>query len=341
MNRSRRSGYTILELMISLVLLATLSMVAWSILETYRTAEQRAWNQAYQMQVIRIAREWLETDAACLMEPRIRTSSSAIQPTSFSSSSSEWKPFRGDEQGFEVDLIPSTDPLAWLQELTRSADPLTTTTPALTPPNQNVAIAIDPVAVHRLRYRIVAGATSRGTDEAFFDVQRELVPLDRWSKTSPSSSSEKLLTTEDLYRVSDDELPTDSASVAKNRSTRIRNLITPRFRYSDGKEWTGQWDSLLQGGLPRAIELSFDLPAASTDYETVEPEPDETEEFMAEDFANDAMSSENLVTVDASTTAVDDGDAIARDVRIVVLVGGSASQRFQGDRDPKTTGSPR
>lgn len=334
-----RSAYTILELMISLVLLATLSMVAWSILETYRTAEQRAWNQTYQMQVIRIAREWLETDAACLMEPRIRSSSSAVPPTSFSSSSFEWKPFKGDEQGFEVDLIPSTDPLAWLQELTRAAEPLTTTTQAFTPANQNTAIAIDPVAVHRLSYQIVAGATSPRTNDALFDVQRELAPIDRWSKASPSS--EKLLTTEDLYRVSDDELPTDSASVARNRSTRIRKLITPRFRYSDGKEWTGQWDSVLKGGLPRAIELSFDLPAASTDYETVEPEPDETEEFMAEDFANDAMSSENLVTVDASTTAVDDGDALARDVRIVVLVGGSASQGVQDEWESKMSGSLR
>lgn len=338
-NGSRHSGYTILELMISLILLATLSLVAWSILETYRNAEQRAWNQTYQMQVIRIAREWLETDAACLMQPRIPTSSSAIPPTSFSSSSSEWKPFKGDEQGFEVDLIPSTDPLAWLQEVTRAAEPLSTTSQSYTQANQNAAIAIDPVAVHRLRYNIVPSATSPGADEALFDVQRELVPIDRWSKGSPSS--EKLLTTEDLYRVSDDELPTDSASVAKNESTRIRKLITPRFRYSDGKEWTGQWDSYLKGSLPKAIELSFDLPAASTDYETVEPEPSEAEEFMTEDFANDAMSSENLVSVDASTTAVDDGDAFARDVRIVVLVGASASQGSQGDGDSEINRSPR
>lgn len=328
---TRRSGYTILELMISLVLLATLSMVAWSILESYRNAEQRAWNQTYQMQVIRIAREWLETDAACLMEPRVRTSSTAIQPQSFPSSSSEWKPFKGDEQGFEVDLIPSIDPLAWLREATRAAEPLTTTTQALAPANQNTAIAIDPLAVHRLRYKIVAGTTTSGTSEAFFDVQRELVPIDRWSKASPSSSSEKLLTAEDLYRISDDKLPTDSASAAKSRATRIRNLITPRFRYSNGKDWIGQWDSQLKGGLPRAIELSFDLPAASTDYETVAPETNEAEEFVAEDFASDTMSTENVVAVDASAAAVDDEDAhaLARDVRIVVLVGGSASPGAQ------------
>ncbi len=311
--------------MISLVLLATLSMVAWSILESYRTAEQRAWNQTYQMQVIRIAREWLETDAACLMEPRVPMSSSVVQPQSFPSSSSEWKPFKGDEQGFEVDLIPSIDPLAWLQEATRAKEPLTTTTQALAPANQNTAIAIDPLAVHRLRYKIVAGTTANGANEALFDVQRELIPIDRWSKASSSSSSEKLLTTEDLYRVSDDELPTDSTSTTTSQATRIRNLITPRFRYSDGKDWLGQWDSQLRGGLPRAIELSFDLPAASTDYETVEPEVNESEEFVAEDFASDTLSSESVVAVDASATVVGDEDALARDVRIVVLVAGSAS----------------
>ncbi len=331
-----RIGFTILELMISLVLLATLSMVAWSILETYRGAEQRAWSQTYQMQVIRIAREWLETDAACLMEPRVLKSSSGVESQSSPSSSSEMNPFKGDEQGFEVDVIPSVDPLAWLQEVTRAEEPLTTTTQTFEAANQNTAIAIDPVAVHRLRYKIVLSTPARGTTTSdssaeLFDLQRELVPIDRWSKASPSSSSEKLLTTEDLYRTTEDELPTDSDSAAESRTTRLRNVITPRFRYSDGEDWLSEWDSQLKGGLPRAIELSFDLPSASTDYETFEPEADEAEEFIAEDFASGTLSTENVVSVDTPTAAVDGEDALARDVRIVVLVVGSTIQGVQDE----------
>jgi|GEM_PF-1576641 len=331
---SPRGGYTILELMISLVLLATLSMVAWSILESYRGAEQRAWSQNYQMQVIRVARQWLETDAACLMEPRVPYRSSVSDPQSFASSSPESKSFKGDEQGFEVDVVPAVDPLAWLAEITRANEPLTTTTQARALGDQNTAVAIDPVAVHRLRYQIVVGTNQKkesktGAGEELFDLQRELIPIDRWSKASPSSSSEEVLTTADLYRITDNDLPTDSVAAVNSPTTNIRNLIAPRFRYSDGKEWQSQWDSQLKGGLPRAIELSFDLPSASTEYETVEPDADEAEEFVAEDFASEMLSSDSLAVVDAPTAAVDDVAALARDVRIVVLVEGSAIQRVQ------------
>ncbi len=327
----RRCGYTILELMISLVLLATLSMVAWSILESYRGAEQRAWSQNYQMQVIRVARQWLESDAACLMEPRVLPSSSLIRPQSFVVSSSEMKPFKGDEQGFVVDVIPAADPIAWLAEITRTSEPLTTTTQTHDAGNRNAAIAIDPVAVHRLSYKIASSTNTKSaattrTGEELFDVQRELIPIDRWSNALSSSASEELLTTSDLYRITDDELPTDSGVVADRPAASIRNLIAPRFRYSDGKEWQTQWDSQLKGGLPRAIELSFDLPSASTEYETPVVEPEDADEFAVNDFIDDVFSSESSAVVDAPTVEVDDAAALTRDVRIVVLVEGSEVQ---------------
>jgi len=339
--RSYRRGYTILELMISLVLLATLMMVAWSILGSYRDAEQRGWSQAYQMQVIRITRCLLETDAACLMEPRVPVSESSFN----GSPSTQSRPFRGDAQGFEVDVIPSIDPLPWLEQVTRSQAPLSTTTETLARENPNPAVALDPLTLHRLRYKIVstegaagAGAAGAGladSAEQTFDLQRELIPIDRWSKASPAS--EKLLTTADLYRITDDELPPELDADTGSRTTTIRKLIAARFRYSDGKEWQSQWDSQLKSGLPRAIELSFDLPSASTDYEPAETEPDDADEFMAEDFANESLMSENLAIVDPPATATEgDDDALARDVRIVVLVPGSAvrSRSVDGASQP-------
>lgn len=326
--QKRQRGYTILELMISLVLLATLSMVAWSILETYRGAEQRAWNQAYQMQTIRVARQWLQADATCLMEPRVASSSSDLSSLSSSSSSSSssltgLKSFRGHAQGFQVDIIPSLNPLAWLNEVTRGEEPLSTTTPAPELAAENTATAIDPLAVHHLQYKLVPGPVTTKSDDEFFDLQRKLDPIDRWSKASSSSPSEKLLTTEDLYRVDEDEMPRDSTTTRKSSTTSIRNLIDPQFRYSDGKEWVGQWDSQLKGSLPRAIELSFDLPSASTDYERLPADPTEASEFGTEELSSDMPPSENLVTLDAPVASVDDEAALQRDVRIVVLVEGS------------------
>ncbi|QDT05523.1 hypothetical protein K227x_39230 [Rubripirellula lacrimiformis] len=337
MHAGCRRGYTILELMLSLVLLAALMMVAWSILGSYQDAEQRGWNQAYQMQVIRIARDWLESDAACLMEPRVAMTPSAIQSQSFQSSPNDLRPFRGDELGFEVDVVPSLDPLAWLEAVTNANEPLSTTTQSYTAANQNTAIALDPIAIHHLRYQIVTGtsapsavntATTDSVDD-LFDLQRQLVPIDRWSQADSSSPSEELLTTEDLYRISDEELPVDSGDESKAPSTSIRNLIAPRFRYSDGKQWLGQWDSQLKGGLPRAIELSFDLPSASTSYETIDPEDGDAEQFIAGDFDDMAESIQPAMAADASADAGSDDTPLIRDVRIVVLVHGSS---VQGDQ---------
>ncbi|KLU05741.1 hypothetical protein RISK_002373 [Rhodopirellula islandica] len=322
----RRGGYTILELMLSLILLAALMMVAWSILGSYRDAEQRGWNQAYQMQVIRIARDWLDSDAASLMEPRVSMSPSSTPTPSFSSHPTQLRPFQGNELGFEVDLIPSFDPLPWLEAVTQAEAPLSTTTQARSRENSSTSIALDPLTIHHLRYTIVprdviSGAGPTDSAEELFDVQRELVPVDRWSKAS-ASSSEKELTMADLYRVPDEERPIESAADGATLATSIRNLVAPRFRYSDGAQWLGQWDSQLKGGLPRAIELSFDLPSASTSYETVVPEEDEADEFVAEDFADMVMSSEPVATIDESSSSGED-DALIRDVRIVVFIAGS------------------
>ncbi|WDQ15702.1 hypothetical protein [Rhodopirellula sp. P2] len=326
---TRRGGYTILELMLSLILLAALMMVAWSILGSYRDAEQRGWNQAYQMQVIRIARDWLESDAASLMEPRVSMSPSSTPTQSFSSHPTQLRPFQGNEQGFEVDLIPSFDPLPWLEAVTQAEAPLSTTTQAHTGEHPSTSIAFDPLTIHHLHYKIVPAAAVSGTGatdsaEELFDVQRELVPIDRWSKAS-SSPSEKQLTTADLYRVSEEERPSETAADGETLAISIRNLVAPRFRYSDGVQWLGQWDSQLKGGLPRAIELSFDLPAASTSYETLDPEDDEADEFIADDFAELAMSIEPVAVNDASA-AGNDEDALIRDVRIVVFLPGSGLQ---------------
>ncbi|TWT80832.1 hypothetical protein CA13_22780 [Planctomycetes bacterium CA13] len=334
-DRNPHRGYTILELMISLALLATLMIVAWSILGSYRVAEERGWNQTYQMQMIRVTRSWLESDAAHFAEPR-SVASVFEEDTGPPSRMSEMTVFKGDEQGFEVDVIPSVDPLPWLEEVTRQAESLSTTTQAMNLENENPAIALDPLAVYHLRYEIVAAtgfvaATGVDSEEETFQLDRELLPIDRWSAASPSRASEKLLSTEDLYRLTDDEALSETTTVTERQVASIRNLVAPRFRYSDGSSWIGQWDSQLKGGLPRAIELSFDLPAASSPYAAVDPEPSDSDTFVAEDFASSEVASDIVETAEVAVSATEDDDALGRDVRIVVLVPGSGLREVKSD----------
>jgi prepilin-type N-terminal cleavage/methylation domain-containing protein len=61
-SRDRRSGYTLLELMIALSLLSILVVLVWSLLSTFSTAENRATRVAQRMQLLRGVRQMLEND---------------------------------------------------------------------------------------------------------------------------------------------------------------------------------------------------------------------------------------------------------------------------------------
>jgi len=322
MRRRIPSGYTILELMISLALLGTLMAVAWSILGSYRTAEQRGWNQTYQMAMIRVTRSQLESDAACFAFPN--------PPPSVSDEAAVSDPmplFVGDETGFSVDILPSFDPLPWLDEITRSADPLTSTTDTLNTESPNRAVALDPLTVHHLNYEIVPDDSH--DDEEVFQLRRRLSPINRWSEAAETNDPDRVLSTADLYRMTDEEDVTVAHS-DHTRNTTIRNLVAPRFRYSDGSEWTNQWDSQLKGQLPRAIELSFDFPSASSPYRIEPPAESDDEDVPLDDLLDDLSVNEEVAALEPTATVSTDEDVLKRDVRIVVFVPGSATRTSLG-----------
>ncbi|TWU46008.1 hypothetical protein Q31b_11860 [Novipirellula aureliae] len=312
------SGYTILELMISLALLGTLMMVAWSILGSYRVAEQRGWNQAYQMSMIRVTRSQLESDAACLAQPYQPPSALDGEPIS-----GEFRLFKGDANGFSVDILPPFDPLPWLDEMTRGAEPITSTTDAMNLENHSLSTALDPLTIHHLTYEIIADKSS-DDDEEVFQLQRRLSPIDRWNDATQTLDVDRILSTADLYRMGDEEDVITNRSSA-TRTSRIRNLVAARFRYSDGNEWTDQWDSQLKGQLPRAIEFCFDFPSASNPYRIDPPAESSVEDISLDGQWDDPSVTQDVASLESTATVSADGDALQRDVRIVVFVSGSAA----------------
>ena len=293
-SKSRRA-YTLLELMIALGLLGALMSVAWSLMATFRDADDRGWKITRRTQIIRAAHAWLQSDAQQMLG----------SPTEFT--------FTGDSLGFSATIAPSLDPLPFLERLlsdssaseefdSRSASSRsgsqTSGTPSaasqlsttLSPldgelgevfadtspwsPKQ-IQIEYELLPVEKTRSinsaDTVRPAENRSLDEIqFMLVRRELTSgtqsssgqsltqgssIDFVQEVSPS---DRVLTGQDLYRQSDDQQQSRGAPVTQSR---LEGLVQPQFQYCDGRSWKDSWNSRSDGGLPAAIALRFDFPA--------------------------------------------------------------------------------
>jgi type II secretory pathway pseudopilin PulG len=310
----QRSAFTVLELMIALALLVGLLAVAWSILGSYRNAEQRGWQQAYRLQVVRAVRELLEEDAAHwqLGSERAGADMATERPTAVASE------FVGDPGGFQVTMLPSLDPLPWLAQVTAPDEDLTSTTDQLgestgTATNSDLATAVrSPLDRVRVTYRLSID-TTRG-DEASYRLQRSVSSVTTafgpWqeaaSDASDAPAADEILTVDDLYRSEESE----GETFENDANIVIRHLVAARFRYSDGTTWQDEWDSLIRDSLPRAIELRFDHPAARGPYD-VDPPSELSDRPQSDRPQSESL---NVSELAAESTVAE------RDVRIVIRV---------------------
>ena len=314
--RARRSGFSLLELMIALVLLGVLSALAWSILDNFRSAEQRGWKVASRLQTVRSARLWLEEDLLHVDEP-------IKNPRDQTPLISSLISFSGDSAGFKVQYTSSIDPLPWLEELiVQSGDSTSKDAPAL---NSYTRLGLFPVEA---TYRIQSGKS----------LTREVRSL---APSSPTSNNAELveptLTVNDLYRRSDREAETLSATSALN-SSRLEPIYRARFRYHDGTAWKSSWS----GGsskLPRAIELAFDL-----DQPTSESNETATDENNRSSV-DETNLSDPTAEVEEPIVELDDDVAEAmlqepRQVRVVVRLPWVTAASESSDSDTSSNNSP-
>jgi prepilin-type N-terminal cleavage/methylation domain-containing protein len=360
----RRGGYSLLELMIALGLLGGLLALAWSLIGSYRTAEQRGWGQANRMQVVRAAREMIEDDvdhwsAASFEASPNRAASNrasinrAASSSAFSNRTRSTTRFRGSGSEMSIEMLPSIDPLPWLEEVTndggeveparggdrslggtlggassagggRDDDVAQSTIRPLSRP-------LGPLQRVRLRYTLVpAGTTADG--QRLMNLRRQMTVVggdDPKDVDSPvDSPSDRVLSTADLYRVGDDDSRGETATGAGGDSTMVRGLVGARFRYCGGKEWFDSWDETTRGGLPRAIELSFDLPDATNPNEIRIERPEGSDAagrdgLAADDPLGDVLSRDVVEPVSSGMSGGGSGRGGAdtgREIRVVVRV---------------------
>jgi hypothetical protein len=58
-------------------------------------------------------------------------------------------------------------------------------------------------------------------------------------------------------------------------------VIKPKFQYFDGSQWLEEWSSGVQGGLPKAVAITFDFPPISQ-FKKPDPPPLESDDSSDE-----------------------------------------------------------
>ncbi len=349
----RRSAYTLLELMLALALLGALMTVAWSLMGTFRDAEQRGWKLAHRTQTIRAARTWLQND----MQHLLRDGHAPSIPGSP-------KPrLIGNPLGFTASIAPSLDPLPFLEQLMVEPD-LRSSSTAESEPVASLDSIDDSLVAEveqtlwspetlEVEYQLtpiagdsVAEASQRLLSAEVPQVQfsltrRELISANSLQDAAasndalaPTNLADRVLTAQDLYRQTDDTTKSAGTAIHENR---LDGLMNVQFQYFDGQSWRPEWNSDQQGGLPQAIALSFDFPAradmtpvesnatSATDDGLGLNEPDgplpSDPSDMQLSFADAALATEPSA-VSASQSESGLMQAGTHEIQIVVYIGG-------------------
>jgi len=350
MMKKVHSAFTLIELMIALGLLGALMAVAWSLLGTFRDAEIRGWKLSYRTQTIRSARAWLEEDMQHLAMPE----SPRVSNTSRSSTSS--KPMRliGSALGFSVTIAPSIDPIPFLENLMSDAvQPQLESSLGVSQLEESLSDPLQigdesslarsssspwPAETVEIEYRLtpvpsdsvsMSGPITSNSDQTQFVLTRREM-IDANTASVITSPSERVLTAQDLYRQTDEEILSSSQPI---RESRLEGLMKAQFRYYDGSSWKSVWNSTLNGGLPRAIAFGFDFPAVSDmrpAFEATAQSSDQEGSSIENVFANDLSFAESALSTETTaevSNASDQGlmESSTNEVQIVIYVGKGSS----------------
>lgn len=371
-----RCGYSLLELMIALTLLSGLLAAGWSMLATYRDAEQRGWRLVERTQTIRAAQLWLQNDLIHIAAPKATVSaqstavmrlSRATTPTS--NSAGDWRSeaqvaetqlLVGSWRGFRASINASIDPLPFFERMLAgqsdgSQAEMVSVSPSLPPsrvplnpsntraggdnwPDPPINRPLWPMKNMQVQYELLQSS------EAL--VGNQFVPVYDLIRRESVDREQLQLTqqdprwsTEPILSI-DDLYRQNNASNLTNQAVLRENylpgLINAEFWYCDGAQWIRAWNSS-GSDLPTAVALVFDF---------APNEKKKLKRTTVADFSGspvDMLSrsdslSQNLPTIDEPLlqSSIDSFELIERDVRLIVLL----EQSWQSAMTSKTGTSP-
>jgi prepilin-type N-terminal cleavage/methylation domain-containing protein len=108
--KKNRDGFSLMELMIALGLLSVLMLLGWAMMDSLQRSQERSWKLSQRIRVLRLTRSWLSEDLDHLARGGT-AGSNPNDPASVPIS------FEGDITGFTATILPSLDPVLFLQRL--------------------------------------------------------------------------------------------------------------------------------------------------------------------------------------------------------------------------------
>jgi len=246
---------------------------------------------------LRLTRSWLSED----LDHLARGSTIGAHPNDPGSIPMS---FDGDITGFTATILPSLDPVPFLQRLGDSPSIGETEEISI----ESLAATPEEIATQQWKQSIWSGdridveyrlepiyedetvlAEIQDPDTIQYEiVRREWIPesyFDQFRATtqpvngvqSPKplrkGSASDVAKTNPLEAMAAE----DTEWIPPLKETRLYGVIKPKFQYFDGTQWVNDWSSNAQGGLPRAIAITFDFPAVS-EFKKPDPPPEESEE---------------------------------------------------------------
>ena len=310
--RARRA-YTLLELMIALALLSVLMLLGWGMMESLQRSQERSWKLTQRVRVLRLTRNWLSNDLDHLAKGTAQ-GSLANDPLAGSVS------FEGDVSGFIASVIPSLDPIPFLQRLGESSDPTSTngalqdlSLESMTSTAEEAAMeqwksSIWGSGVIDVEYRLEPVesdsdsqpvAEVQDPDSIQYElVRREWIPQSYFDNYLAANQPANGIQTPRLSRRGSGDSSTNSSTPPRGSNlesliddesqwipplseTRLYGVVKPKFHFSDGITWLSEWSSTTQGGLPRAVAITFDFPPTS-EFKKPIPPPKDSESDSSE-----------------------------------------------------------
>lgn len=270
----RRAGFTLLELLISAALTATLLVMVWSLFGIYTKLNDRGVEQATELQLARALMQQFRADLQIVIPPlprRLPASGSPPSPAPIAA------PQAADIAKLPdgPDLVGTSTSLTFLVRSTREppaarTDSLRESEPPLPVLYDRVSyrwrkmtmdqsiggVAMDAADMDRSSRASIrnTGDEERSDELDSSGLTRRVIP---WNSSNPSEVPLARMR-EDADRASRFE-QIEQASAPAEPVDAVPEVSRLTFRYFDGQRWRGAWNSRSQQRLPAAIEVTFEL----------------------------------------------------------------------------------
>ncbi len=283
-----RSGFTLMEVLLTLILSAVLLLVLWSLFGTYTRLFESGHARVERVRVVRAVMRQFSDDLSTLIvalntvpAPERHSASDdpfALNTTAADAASSE--PADSSLQPASVNTSAAGDGDAFLfvgTEHSLLVDLLTSPPPHLLPDDGGAAFSQDAATASGPRFQefqtvlytfedpleAIAGDAQPPAGLVRRQLRWELSRTARFSQQTAPPAASSSLPHADLFAargfapLSADELV--EAEFSRDDITWAKEVSAFRLRYFDGQDWRREWDSRVAHQLPRAVEILIQL----------------------------------------------------------------------------------